>query len=109
LIEELWEVDFAPLQGFRTDDFMADTEIDPNRTRMATAALIYFDGDPAALVRWWGGPHVGAHRSQPEALEYMKGKIPSDIHSELTRILVNGIPKRCNASASNENFEAFYQ
>jgi len=109
LIEELWEVDFAPLHGFRTDDFMADTEIDPNRTRMATAALICFDGDPAALVRWWGGPHVGAHRSQPEALECMKGKIPTDIHSELMRILVNGIPKRCNASASNENFEAFYQ
>jgi len=109
LIEELWEVHFAPLQGFRTDDFMVDTEIDPNRTRMATAALIYFDGDPAALVHWWGGPHVGAHRSQPEALEYMKGKIPTDIYSELTRILVNGIPKRCNALASNENFEAFYQ
>jgi len=49
LIAELWEVDLAPLHGFRTDDFMADTEINPNGTRMATAALIYFDGDPAVL------------------------------------------------------------
>ena len=93
LIRDVQDLDFAQLQGFRSDDFMADTAIDDHRVRLTTAALIYFDGDPAALVRWIGGSHVGAHRSQPHALAYMKGKIPDDVHAELSRIFLNGIPK----------------
>jgi hypothetical protein len=42
-------VDFCPLQGFNTDWDTA-TSIDTNRVRMATAALIHFDGDIADLV-----------------------------------------------------------
>ena len=107
LIRDVQDLDFAQLQGFRSDDFMADTAIDDHRVRLTTAALIYFDGDPAALVRWMGGSHVGAHRSQLHALAYMKGKIPDDVHAELSRIFLNGIPKCCNVSASNDNYEAF--
>jgi len=58
LIRDVQDLDFAQLQGFRSDDFMADTAIDDQRVRLATAALICFDGDPAALVRWMGGSHV---------------------------------------------------
>jgi len=54
-----------------------------------------------------GGSHVGAHRNQPHALAFMKGKMPDDVHAELSRILLDGIPKCCNVSASNENDEAF--
>jgi len=46
------------LQGFR-ENWEEATTIDPHRVRMATKALIHFDGDMADMVRWIGAPTLG--------------------------------------------------
>jgi hypothetical protein len=39
----------------------SETVVNDDRVAMATAALLHFNGSVADLVRWIGGPHVGAH------------------------------------------------
>ena len=108
LIDEFGDVDFNDLRGY-PDDWENMTEVDPHRVKMATAALLFFDGDAASLVRWIGGPHVNAHRNVPEMLRYLKGKIPDDVYDDCERIYKMGIPRHCNADSSEKNFQAFYK
>jgi hypothetical protein len=39
---------------------------------MATAALLHFNGSVADMVRWVGGPHVGAHRDHHVTLRKLE-------------------------------------
>jgi hypothetical protein len=98
--------DCRPLQGFYTN-WDAATSIDPARVRMATAALIHFDGDVADLVRWIGGTHVGAHRNVRATLAYLRGKVSPHLCDTVARIWHHGAPTICNATASDANFEAY--
>ena len=107
VVDDHATIDFRPLQGFNSTDWDAATAIDPHRVRMATAALIHFDGDVADLVRWVGGTHVGAHRDINATLGYLRGKISPHLCATLKRIWRNGAPTICNASASDANFEAY--
>jgi hypothetical protein len=54
VVDDHARVDFRPLQGFN-HDWESATTIDLDQVRMATAALIHFDGDVADLARWIGG------------------------------------------------------
>ena len=99
-------VDFRPLQGFYSN-WDAATAIEHDRVRMATAALLHFDGDVADLVRWIGGTHAGAHRDIGSTLAYLRGKISPHLCGTLERIWRHGAPTACNASASDANFEAY--
>jgi hypothetical protein len=74
---------------------------------MAMLALLHFEGDTAALVRWIGGPHVGEHRDIPALLTFLTGKIDQSLINNLERIFINGIPTHCNASASEANCQAY--
>ena len=106
LVDDHATVDFRPLRGFDAN-WETATEINPNRVRMATAALLHFDGDVADLVRWIGGTHVGAHRDISATLAYLRGKISSHLCCTLERIWRHGAPTVCNATASDDNFEAY--
>jgi hypothetical protein len=108
LIAEYRNTDFQPLRGFYTPA-NGSTSIDRHRVWMATAALLSFDGDMAALVRWIGGTHVGAHRNTTKILQYLKGKIHNDTHTQLSRIFLNGVPQYCNAESTEQNFQAYLQ
>ena len=106
VIDDHTAIDFRPLQGFNTN-WDKTTAIDPNRVRMATAALLHFDGDVADLVRWVGGTHVGAHRDVQCTLTYLRGKVSPSICNTLERLWCHGAPTICNATASDANFEAY--
>jgi hypothetical protein len=50
LLDEHALIDFRPLQGFQRD-WKEATKTDDDRTQMATAALLHYQGDMAAVVR----------------------------------------------------------
>jgi hypothetical protein len=106
LVDDHATVNFRPLRGFDTN-WEATTEIDPNRVRMATAALLHFDGNVADLVWWIAGTHVGAHYDIGATLAYLRSKILPHLCRTLERILRHGAPTICNATASDANFEAY--
>ena len=54
LIDDHAAVDFRQLQGYYAG-WNSEKSIDDDRVRMATAALLHFDGDIADLIRWMGG------------------------------------------------------
>jgi hypothetical protein len=106
LLEEHASIDFRPIQGFQRD-WREATAIDDDRTRMATAALLHYQGDMASVVRWIGGPHVAAHRDVDATLAFLAGKIDQVTYDHLERIWRTGVPAFCNAEASNANFQEY--
>jgi hypothetical protein len=106
LVRDYFDVDFQDLRGYYRPPEDMET-IPAHRVRMASAALIHFDGDMAALVRWIGGTHIGAHRDPEKILQYLQGKINAATYKHLARIYRQGVPGYCNAEASEENFQAF--
>ena len=107
--DDVCDVDFNALRIPRRMDGPLETTIDPHRASMVTAALLFFDGNAATLVRWIGGLHTGAHRDTKACLAYLADKIDADTHSELTRLWMSGAPKFCNAESSERNFQAFFK
>jgi hypothetical protein len=107
LWDELALVDFNPLRGFQPD-WEQVTEVCPHRVKMVSAALLHFDGDAAALVRWMGGPHVHGHRDVPAMLKFFEGKLAPPLVADLRRIFTAGIPRTCASFSSEDNFQAFY-
>ncbi len=109
LLDEYGDVQFGSLQGFPLD-WNDETEVNRDRVRMTTAALMHFNGSAADLVRWIGGPHVAAHRDHPTILRRLKlAGVPHDTYEDIKRIFYHGVPRLCNASATEANFQAFFQ
>jgi hypothetical protein len=105
--EDLCTVDFNPLRGFQAD-WENLSEVCPHRARMASAALMHFHGDAAALVRWMGGPHVHAQRDVPALLNFLDGKVEPALIYDIRRTFTKGIPRTCRAFSTEANFQAFY-
>ena len=107
---ELWDehrcIDPRRIQGFQPD-WQRQTDIDDDRVRMATAALLHFDGDIADTTRWIGGPHVGAHRDVPGTILYLRGKIDDKTLNTLEQSWKHGVPKQCNAYEKEDSFRAY--
>ena len=76
---------------------------------MTSACLLHFNGDVATVVRWIGGPHTAAHISPTKILSTLKPIIDADIWTDLNRIMTQGAPALCNATATEANFQAFLQ
>jgi hypothetical protein len=108
LLEEYGDVEFGSTRGLHPIP-PEGTPISQERVAQTTAALLHLDCDAAALVRWMGGTHVGAHRDTDAILAYLQDKIRPDTLNDLTRIYRQGIPARCNAEATERNFQAFYR
>ena len=108
LLLEYSNVDFRPLQGY-PEDVQSETELNQDRIKWATAALLHFDGDVAAVVRWVGGPHTGEHRNHEERLRRLQPILPPALFEDLRRLYMDGMPARCNASATEANFQAARQ
>ena len=81
-----------------------------DRLAQVSAALLHFNGSVADLVRWIGGPHVGAHRDHPSILATLSAAgLPATLLQTLARIFYQGIPSYCNADSTEDNFAAFYR
>ena len=106
LLKRYRTVDFRPLQGFY-GGWQDETDFNRDRQSMATACCLHFNGDVASVVRYIGGPHVGAHRNTDAILKRLAGKIDDEIHSDLTRIFTSGSPAYCNAESTEANFQEY--
>lgn len=109
LLQDYGNVPFQGVRGFPTT-WETETEVNTDRVSMATAALLHFNGSVADLVRWIGGPHVGAHRDHLGILQRLEtSNVDDQVIHDLRRIFVDGIPAVCNVSSTEENFAAFYR
>ena len=107
LLQDYGDVDFNPLRGF-PPNWDAESSINRDRVAMVSAALLHFNGSVADMVRWIGGPHVGAHRNHAAILSRLEAAaLPPELISTLRRIFFDGIPAYCNADSSEENFVAY--
>lgn len=108
LLDDYGDVPFHGIRGYPTD-WETRTEVDTERVAMATAGLLHFNGSVADLVRWIGGPHVGAHRDHEAILHNLeRSEVETQVIQDLRRIFVSGIPAKCQAVSTEENFTAYY-
>ena len=109
LIDDHLDVDFNPLRNAYPPEALEESVLNQDRIRMLTAALLYFDGNVASLIRWVQGPHTGAHRDHRTTLARWKPVLRPDTYAHLQRIWVHGCPAECtSAEATEENFRAFF-
>ena len=106
LIRDHTTIDFRPLRN-ANPNWESETTIPAERVRMVTACLIYYNFDVAAMVRYIGGTHVGAHRDTDGIINELRGKIPTDVLRDLERLYRHGAPRHCNAHSSEANYQAF--
>jgi hypothetical protein len=106
LFDEYNLVDFRPLREYPVD-WQEETDLNYNRLHMTTAAVLHYHGDLASVVRFIGGIHVGAHRDHKKVLKSLEGIVQDSIIRDLRRIWTSGVPNKCNAYSSQENFQAF--
>jgi len=101
----LWEahgdLDFNSLRGYPDTDL--ETDMNKKRMAMTTAALMHFDGNIGALVRWVQGPHIAAHRDAPAILAKWKSVLRPHTYAELSRVYLLGAPKSINAESTEAN------
>ena len=74
---------------------------------MTSACLLHYNGDVATVGRWIGGPHTNAHIDVPTTLAKLKPIIDPEIWQDLSRILTTGAPAKCNAMATEDNFQSY--
>ena len=59
------------------------------------------------MVRWIGGPHVGAHRDNPAIFARLKDTCTHADYHELVRVFTQGSPTYINAECSQANYKAY--
>ena len=101
-------IDFRPLIGFQ-HDWETTESIRQDWKDMTSACALYYNGDMATVVRFIGGPHVNAQIDVPLVLSKLKPVLTADVFEDVQRILVTGAPAKCNAEATNANFQAYLQ
>ena len=85
-------------------------EINTDRVAATTTAFLHFNGSVADVVRWIGGPHVAEQRDHPTTMERLNmAGVDERVRRDLRRIFYDGIPALCQASATEENFLAYYR
>ena len=108
LLSEYDQVDFNPLRGY-SPTWDQETEVSNPRVAMTTAALLHFNGSTADTVRWVGGPHVAHHRDHHAILRRLKDSaLCAPTYEHIKRILLQGIPGRCQVFGTEDNFQAYY-
>ena len=109
LLLDYGDTPFQGIRGFPVD-WETETVVNEERVAMATAALLHFNGSVADLVRWIGGPHVGAHRDHLTILASLESAgVEPSVMADLRRIFLHGIPRSCRATSSEDNFMAYYR
>jgi hypothetical protein len=109
LLKEFGDVPFRGIRGF-PEGWESETSINQERVAMATAGLLHFNGSVANLVRWIGGPHVGAQRDHLTTLKTLEASgVDASMVADLRRIFLDGIPGTCRAISGEDNFTAYYR
>jgi len=91
---ERWQsLDFSTLREPRWN-YEDQTEVDPHRIEMASAAMFHFGLHPGKFVRWMGGEYIGASRDVLRVIEAVKDLISDDDLFHLRQILLQGCPHK---------------
>ena len=110
LVEQYGHVDFRPLrENFFPPGWEDATGVNEHRSAQLTACFLFYKGDAASVVRYIGGPLVGAHRDIPKILRNVRGRVPDHIYKHLKRLYTVGAPAYCNAKSSDRNLHAFLE
>ena len=109
LIVEYGSVNTDPIRGFENyKDFRDETELNKERIRLHSAALLQHSCDVEKLVYYLGGPHVGANRNIPKILKNLKKGVSPTILAELERVYKYGSPRKINATNTEKNLKEYY-
>jgi hypothetical protein len=106
LLKKYSTVDFRPMQGFQPN-WEQQTSLSRPQLEMTTACLFHFKLSLPAMVRWIGGPHVGAHRDNRAIFAIVKEACEEENYQDLVRIFTTGSPAYINAECSQENYRAY--
>lgn len=91
---ERWlSLDFSTLREPRLN-YEDQTEVDPQRIEMASAAMFHFGLHPGKFVRWMGGEYTGASRNISKVIDAVKEHISEDDLFHVRRILLQGCPHK---------------
>jgi hypothetical protein len=104
---EYQDIDFRPLRD-PNPTWEQETGTNAIRAKMMTACFIYYDFDTPTVVRFIGGPHVGAHRDTTAILTELQGKVTEKAWNDLKWLYTCGAPHHCNAEAMEDNFMAYF-
>jgi hypothetical protein len=110
LLQEHRNVDFRPIRGFDMyKDHETETTLNEDRTKFASAALLHYNMDMGTLVRYIGGPHVGAQRDVARIMSNIKHSVKPTTQKDLYRVYTQGAPTICNGHSTASNFLDFYK
>ena len=110
LREELEGLDTEPVRFFRAyENFRDETDFDEARVRLSSAALLRLGFSIEKLVRYLGGPHIGAHRDTKALRRRLSLGVPPRVLEPFLRLLRLGAPSYVNAHGSNANFMDYYR
>ncbi len=106
LLKKYSMVDFQGIQGFQPH-WEQQTSLSRPQLEMTTACLIHFKLSLPAMVRWIGGPHVGAHRNNEAVFAIVKEHCKEENYLDLVRIFTQGSPAYINAYCRQDNYLAY--
>jgi hypothetical protein len=104
---ELIGVDFRPIKGFSTYINYDSKEFSSDAPHMMMAALLHFNCNMGTLVRYMGGPHVGAQRDAATILKTIKPSVNPTTRAQIKRFLTQGAPTLCQGHSTATNFRVF--
>jgi hypothetical protein len=107
LLKKYAMVDFRWIQGFEPN-WELQTSISIVQRDRTMACLIAHRLSLPAVVRWIGGPHVGAHRDLSTILPMAKKEACDEqSYTDLVRIFTQGAPTYINAECSQAYYRAY--
>ncbi|KAG7346927.1 hypothetical protein IV203_005996 [Nitzschia inconspicua] len=88
-------------------DYATETTVNKQRVHSTTAGLFLCGFSTPKLVRFLGGPHLGATRDVDKILQTLQPSVDPEILQELHCVFVYGAPRHCQGSSTEDNFLAF--
>ncbi|KAG7354495.1 hypothetical protein IV203_003851 [Nitzschia inconspicua] len=87
-------------------DYATETTVNKQRVHSTIASLFLCGFSIPKLVRFLGGPHLGATRDVDKILQTLQPSVDPEILQELHRVFVYGAPRYCQGSSTEDNFLA---
>ena len=84
-------VDFSLLCKPRYN-YEQQERIDPQRIKMASAAMVHFGLDPDKFVQWMGGEYTGYRCDVKKTLITVRPHVTVEDYNHIERILLDGCP-----------------
>ena len=105
LKREYGDIDPSPLRGYGMHrNFADETELNQDRIRLATAALIKCQMNVARMVRYLAGPHLATHRDVKKIMSRLKLGVDPIVRREVRRVFTTGPPRKCYGVSTDKNF-----